>query len=407
MTQLTQLDLQKILDTTEEAIVAYDKDGGLMFWNQRFKDIYHYKDEDLFPGQHFTKLGEIDVRSGNVAIGDEYGSGEDYFARKRDYRRRLEGSFVVQLKDGRWIKTTDRPLGDGGFVSVQTDITEMRALQHELELQVQEQTAKRMEIAETLASARQSIALGELSSGYAHDLNNILMVIQTSVERLVHQRMNPQRLSDGYARIELALQQARAVTKAMLDQSTLDGGREQVDVIKCLNETVELFRSTSKCPIQWFSDLSERDIMIWGTRLELAQVVLNLLANASDAVTDPTGSIEIALEFSTSPHEGSPQIGVLDPGKDYLVLSVSDTGEGIAEEHLNEIFKPYFSTKGGQDKGLGLNVVSRILTENQGSIDVESAAGVGSVFRIYWPVDVGGAIAVQRQAGFLSTRRTL
>lgn len=77
MNQLTQLDLQKILDTTEEAIVAYDKDGGLMFWNQRFKDIYHYKDEDLFPGQHFTKLGEIDVRSGNVAIGDEYGSGED------------------------------------------------------------------------------------------------------------------------------------------------------------------------------------------------------------------------------------------------------------------------------------------------------------------------------------------
>lgn len=407
MPNLTQLDLQKILDTTEEAIVVYDKDGGLVFWNQRFKDTYQYRDEDLFPGQHFTTLGEIDVRTGNVAIGDEYGSGEDYLERKREYRRLLQGSFIVQLKDGRWIKTTDRPLSDGGFVSVQTDITEMRALQHELEAQVQEETAKRMEIAETLAVARQSIAIGEQSSGYAHDLNNLLMVIETNVERLVHQKTNPKSLSDCFTRIDLAVQQARAVTKAMMDRSTEDSHREKVDVIKCLNDTVELFRSTSTCPIQWFSDHSEGDVVISGTRLELAQVVLNLLANASDAMIGQSGSIEVAIEFSTNPHEGRPDIGKLDPTKDYLVLSVSDTGRGIPEEHLHEVFEPYFTTKGDMGTGLGLNVVSRIMTDNRGAIAVESAAGVGTVILTYWPLDVVGTIAPQRQSGFLATRKSL
>lgn len=407
MPNLTQLDLQKILDTTEEAIVVYDKDGGLVFWNQRFKDIYRYRDEDLFQGQHFTRLGEIDVRSGIVAVGDEYGSGEDYLARKREYRRRLEGSFIVQLKDGRWIKTTDRPLSDGGFVSVQTDITEMRALQHELETQVHEETAKRMEIAETLSAARQSIAIGELSSGYAHDLNNLLFVIESNVERLVHQRVNPQALSDSFARIELAVQQARDVIKAMMQRNASDDRREKVDVVKCLNDTVELFRSTSTCPIQWFSDMSQGDVVISGTRLELAQVVLNLLTNASDAMAGRSGSIEVAIDFSTAPHEGHPDIGTLDQGKDYLVLSVSDTGRGISEEHIDEIFDPYFTTKGEKGTGLGLNVVSRILTNNGGAIAVESASGVGTVIQTYWPIDIAGAIAPQRQASFLATRKSL
>lgn len=98
-------DLLAVLDTIEEAIVVYDKDGGLVYWNDRFKEIYAYRDEDLFPGQHFSELGRIDIATGNVAIGDDYGTGEDYLARKREYRTRLQGSFTVQLKDGRWINT--------------------------------------------------------------------------------------------------------------------------------------------------------------------------------------------------------------------------------------------------------------------------------------------------------------
>ncbi len=115
-----------------EAVVIYDKDGGLVAWNQNFADLYDYREEELRPGVHYSELGRIDIERGNVAVGDEYGDGEEYLKRKAEYRHRLEGSFIVRLKDGRWIKTTDRPMGNGGFVSVQVDITELKKLEERM-----------------------------------------------------------------------------------------------------------------------------------------------------------------------------------------------------------------------------------------------------------------------------------
>lgn len=123
---------QTILDHVEEAVVVYDKDGGLAYWNKKFKELYAYTDDELSVGIHFSELGRLDVQKGNVAIGDDIGEGAEYLARKAEYRARLKGSFFVHLKDGRWIKTTDRRLPDGGFVSVQTEVTELRQLYSDL-----------------------------------------------------------------------------------------------------------------------------------------------------------------------------------------------------------------------------------------------------------------------------------
>ena len=123
MTNYNHNDLLLVLNTIEDAIVVYDGTGGLSFWNKQFQDLYRYKDEDLFIGQHYSKLGEIDIAMGNVIVGDEFGTGDDYLERKKEYRSNLTGTFTVQLKDGRWIKTTDRPMPNGGFVSVQSDVT--------------------------------------------------------------------------------------------------------------------------------------------------------------------------------------------------------------------------------------------------------------------------------------------
>jgi len=117
------------VDKISEAIVIYDANGGLVAWNQTFVELYHYKEDELKPGVHYSELGRLDIERGNVAVGDEFGGGDQYLKRKAEYRKKLEGSFVVQLKDGRWIKTTDRPMGNGGFVSVQVDITDLKKLE--------------------------------------------------------------------------------------------------------------------------------------------------------------------------------------------------------------------------------------------------------------------------------------
>ena len=119
---------QTILDHMQEAVVVYDKNGGLAYCNKTFKELYAYTDDELSIGIHFSDLGKIDIEKGNVAVGDDLGEGKEYLARKAEYRKHLHGSFLVHLKDGRWIKTTDRRLPDGGFVSVQTDVTELRQL---------------------------------------------------------------------------------------------------------------------------------------------------------------------------------------------------------------------------------------------------------------------------------------
>ena len=121
------------LEYVEEAVVKYDINGCLQYYNSKFKDLYSYTDSDLRLGVHFSELGKIDLQNGNVVTPEFLGAKEEYLALKAKYRSDLNGSFTVQLKDGRFIKTTDRLLPDGGFISVQTDVTELEGSLRALE----------------------------------------------------------------------------------------------------------------------------------------------------------------------------------------------------------------------------------------------------------------------------------
>ena len=118
------------LDSMEEAVVVYDANGCLVTCNRSFMEMYNYSVDQARPGVHFRALGEIDIRHGNVAIEDE--KGQDYLERKAEYRRTLKGSFTVKLQDGRWIRTTDRAMPGGGFVSVHVDVTQLKEAQEEI-----------------------------------------------------------------------------------------------------------------------------------------------------------------------------------------------------------------------------------------------------------------------------------
>jgi diguanylate cyclase (GGDEF)-like protein/PAS domain S-box-containing protein len=121
------------LEYVEEAVVKYDINGCLQYYNSKFKDLYSYTDSDLRLGVHFSELGKIDLQNGNVVTPEFLGAKQEYLALKAKYRSNLNGSFTVQLKDGRFIKTTDRLLPDGGFISIQTDVTELEGSLRALE----------------------------------------------------------------------------------------------------------------------------------------------------------------------------------------------------------------------------------------------------------------------------------
>lgn len=146
-TQLQQQEsiLSNALNSMEEAVVVYDADGHLVTCNVSFMEMYNYTVEQARPGVHFRELGEIDIRHGNVAIEDE--QGQDYLERKAEYRRTLQGSFTVKLLDGRWIRTTDRAMPCGGFVSVHVDVTQLKDAQEEIRAaqQLAEQHEKQLQ----------------------------------------------------------------------------------------------------------------------------------------------------------------------------------------------------------------------------------------------------------------------
>jgi diguanylate cyclase (GGDEF)-like protein/PAS domain S-box-containing protein len=133
------------LDYVEEAVVKYDRYGCLQYYNNKFKSLYSYTDSDLRLGVHFSELGKIDLKNGNVVTTEYLGAKEEYLAIKAKYRRDLAGSFTVQLRDGRFIKTTDRLLPDGGFISVQTDVTELKNSLRALEMKNIEAESARAE----------------------------------------------------------------------------------------------------------------------------------------------------------------------------------------------------------------------------------------------------------------------
>lgn len=123
--------IAEALEHISDAFVVYDRDGRLVACNENFRKLYQYTEEEARPGVHFSELGRIDIGRGNVVVADG-GDSEGYLDRKAAYRQRLEGSFVVRLADGRWIRTTDRRTQSGGFVSIQSDITDLIAVQQEL-----------------------------------------------------------------------------------------------------------------------------------------------------------------------------------------------------------------------------------------------------------------------------------
>jgi len=121
------------LDNMEEGMVVYDADGYLLACNRAFRNMYSYSDQEAAPGVHCDQLGVLDVIRGNNILGDEDGNDcDDFFQRKWAYREKLQGSLTVKLQDGRWIRTTDRAIPNGGFVSVQVDVTEIKHAQEEI-----------------------------------------------------------------------------------------------------------------------------------------------------------------------------------------------------------------------------------------------------------------------------------
>ena len=248
----------------------------------------------------------------------------------------------------------------------------------------------RMELEAQLTQAEKLSSIGLLAAGVAHEVNTPLAVISSYTQMLAKQ-MRPmmeqdKRLAPVLDKITQQTFRASEIVNGLLNFSRTRGSEfGSIDMNRLLLETLTLVDHQFKtAQIRVETELDQEMPRIQGNEGKLQQVVLNLLLNARDAMHD---SANARIWIATQQRAGR------------VTVVVRDFGDGIEPEHLHRIFDPFFTTKSkpgnGQHKGtgLGLAVSYGIMQEHGGKMQVESELGVGTTFRLEFPVGTSRIVA--------------
>lgn len=251
---------------------------------------------------------------------------------------------------------------------------------------------ERLSVQEQLMQAQKMDAVGRLTGGIAHDFNNMLTVVVGSLDRLRRRiRDNP----DALKAADMALQ--GALRCAELTGRLLAFSRKQPLVRKIvdLNEIVFSIEAMLRRLIGDHIQLEFRcSPDIWMTETDPAQIesaIINLAINARDAMPKGGRLVIGTSNFREADRETGASLG------DFVVVTVSDTGYGIAPEVLNRIFEPFFTTKSaGHGTGLGLSIIYNYIRQMGGNIEVDSEVGQGTTVRLMLPrSDPAGSVSEQ------------
>jgi two-component system NtrC family sensor kinase len=231
---------------------------------------------------------------------------------------------------------------------------------------------RRMEA--SLIQAEKLAALGQLSAGVAHELNNPITAVIANTQ-LLKRELEPVDLdSESVDLIEQAGRRAQKVVRALLDFSRQEPYEfHPVDINQSILHALALVeKQWEKANIKLIQELDSGLPQIHGNTDHLQSVWLNLLVNAKDALEGGAGEVTLRTEKKG----------------DFVIIQVADTGKGIPQEYINRIFDPFFTTKApGKGTGLGLATCFRIIDQHRGTIEVESTLNVGTTFTVKLPID--------------------
>ncbi|MBA8915124.1 PAS domain S-box-containing protein [Methylorubrum thiocyanatum] len=284
----------------------------------------------------------------------------------------------LRTRDGghRWISWNAIPTGDR-FYAAGRDVTERRALE------------------EQLRQSQKLEAVGQLTGGVAHDFNNLLTVIKSSTDLLKRPDLAEERRLRYVGAISDTVDRAAKLTGQLLAFARRQALRpETFAVDRAVVAVSDMVGTLTGSRVHVELDLPEgdsRDLHVNADPSQFDTALVNLVVNARDAM-DGQGNLRIQLRRATA----IPAVRAHPRQRgDYVAVSISDTGTGIAQENLERIFEPFFTTKTvGQGTGLGLSQVFGFAKQSGGEVTVESALGDGTTFTLYLP-----RVAASRAAG--------
>lgn len=292
---------------------------------------------------------------------------EEGFVRDFEWRvKRKDGVQRICVMSSRLWK--DRNGQTIAHVTAVRDVTEARSLQRQL------LHAQKME------------AIGMLAGGIAHDFNNVLTIILGFSDLLLAEKTSDHPEYEDLRKISHAARNGRDLVQRILTLSRKAEGKPRpVDLNREIRNAEKLLRRTIPRIIDIQLILANDLQTVNADPGQMEQVLLNLALNSKDAMPDG-GKLVIETENITLGQEYcSTHLGV-EPG-DYVLLTISDTGEGMDKETLEHVFEPFFTTKKpGAGTGLGLSMVYGIVKQHNGHITCYSEPGHGTTSKIYLPI---------------------
>ncbi|MEE4240970.1 MAG: ATP-binding protein, partial [Desulfopila sp.] len=244
-----------------------------------------------------------------------------------------------------------------------------------------------------LRQAQKMEAIGTLAGGIAHDFNNILAAIIGYTDLSLFSGSCNEVVRKNLEQVKNAGNRAKELVAQILTFSRMEEFKENaVDIAPIIKEALKLLRATIPSSIKITTDIPEGLGKITTDPTKIYQVLMNLCTNAVHAMQSGEGVL--GIRFARVGGANLPLEIQQSLYRDWLELSISDTGEGIAQKDIERIFDPYFTTKDkGEGTGLGLAMVHSIVRASGGIIEVESVPGEGSTFTLFFPsVELGREI---------------
>ena len=242
---------------------------------------------------------------------------------------------------------------------------------------------------QALRSTQKLASLGLLTSGLAHDLNNLLGALMANLN-LVELTLPPEdsSLKVRTHNMNEVLTRAAGLVRQMLTYAGRgESTPRHMNPNRIIKETTGMMAASLLKGVEIHLALAQDAAWITADEAQFQQVVLNLLTNAADAIGNGNGTILMATRnehLDLARLERDFQRQGLEPG-DYLCLEVTDTGCGMTEETLSHMFDPFFTTK-SEGRGLGLSAMRGILKNHHGGLAIRSVPGQGTTFCAFFPV---------------------
>lgn len=352
--------IRSVLDSLREGVVALDEGGRIVAWNPAMEERYgiaagEVVGRELFEALPHLRGGPLEEPLRALLAGRQV----QFTLEGLEHQSRRRGRVVVNVQ-GSLLQREGRP---AGAVLLVEDITQRVAL---------EQSARQVE---------KLAALGTMAAGLAHELNNPIGIISSRIELMLldaESRPLPEDVEADLRVLHRHAQRVARVAQGLLSFARRAPGRRgPVDLNHLVEETLLLLeRQMARRGIALKRALAPELPPVEGDANALQQVLVNLLANARDAVGEGG---EVSVE--TAAVAGTPPT---------VRLVVRDTGPGIPPDVLPRIFDPFFTTR-PDGTGLGLSISYGIVREHGGTLEVDSAPGQGAAFTVTLPAAGGGA----------------